>query len=43
MAEIFTKWKQGLDRTRKVAFGRLATMLGSTEITAETWDDLEAI
>ncbi len=43
MADIFSKWKQGLDRTRKAAFGRLATMLGSTEIIADTWDDLEAL
>lgn len=29
-------------RTRKVAFGRIATLLGATEITDETWDDLES-
>ncbi|TLN21328.1 signal recognition particle-docking protein FtsY, partial [bacterium] len=30
-------------RTSKVAFGRLATLFGATDISAETWDDLEAI
>ncbi|HFC09555.1 MAG TPA: signal recognition particle-docking protein FtsY [Chloroflexi bacterium] len=40
---IFAKWKQGLARTRKTAFGRIATLLGATEITEETWDELEAL
>lgn len=42
MAEIFDKWKRGLERTRKVTFGRLSTIFGATEITDETWDELEA-
>ncbi len=41
--KIFDKWKQGLARTRKTAFGRIATLLGATEITEETWDELEAL
>jgi len=40
---LFAKWKQGLARTRKTAFGRIATLLGATEITDETWDELEAL
>lgn len=40
---MFNKWIEGLNRTRKVAFGRLATLFGATEISAETWDELEAI
>ena len=43
MADIFSKWKEGLERTRKVAFGRIATLFGATEITAGTWDELESI
>lgn len=43
MADFFNKWREGLARTSKAAFGRLAGMLGATEITAETWDDLEAL
>ncbi|GAP14856.1 signal recognition particle-docking protein FtsY [Longilinea arvoryzae] len=40
---MFNKWIEGLNRTRKVAFGRLATLFGATDISAETWDELEAI
>lgn len=43
MAEIFSKWRQGLDRTRKVTFGRIASLFGATEISRETWDELEAM
>ena len=43
MADIFNKWKRGLERTRKVAFGRISTMFGATEISTETWDELEAL
>ena len=35
-------WQQALDRTRRAAFGRVATLLGSSELTAEFWDELEA-
>ncbi len=40
---IFTRWKDGLARTSKATFGRLAGLLGATEIKPETWDDLEAL
>lgn len=43
MVDFFSKWKQGLERTRKVAFGRLATFFGATDITYETWEELESI
>ena len=43
MAEFFEKWKSGLAKTSKTAFGQLATLLGATEITAETWEDLETL
>lgn len=43
MADFFSKWKEGLEKTRKVAFGRIATMFGATEISEETWDELEAV
>jgi len=43
MAEIFTKWRSGLAKTSKTAFGRLASILGATEITQDTWDDLETL
>lgn len=43
MDNLFNKWKEGLARTRKTTFGRIATYLGATDITDETWDDLEAL
>jgi len=43
MADVFAKWRSGLSKTSKTAFGRLATFLGATEITQETWDDLETL
>jgi len=43
MADLFAKWRSGLAKTSKTTFGRLATLFGATEITQETWDDLEAL
>ena len=43
MAEFFEKWKSGLAKTSKTAFGQLAQLFGATEITSETWDDLETL
>ena len=43
MTDRFGKWISGLDRTRKVAFGRISNFLGATEINADAWEDLEAM
>ncbi|MEO5886164.1 MAG: signal recognition particle-docking protein FtsY [Anaerolineales bacterium] len=43
MVNAFDKWKNGLAKTSKTAFGQLATLLGATEISRETFDDLEAL
>lgn len=43
MDNIFSKWKLGLAKTSKATFGQIATLLGATEITDDTWDDLEAL
>ena len=43
MANIFAKWKDGLAKSSKAAFGQIATILGTSEIEPETWDDLEAL
>ncbi|MBN2117073.1 MAG: signal recognition particle-docking protein FtsY [Anaerolineales bacterium] len=43
MVDILEKWRHGLAKTSKMAFGRLATFLGATEITQETWEDLETL
>lgn len=40
---IFNKWRKGLEKTRKVAFGRIANFFGTTELSEETWEELEAI
>lgn len=40
---LFIKWKEGLDRTRKSTFGRIANLVGASEIKAETWDELEEL
>lgn len=43
MNNILSKWKTGLARTSKATFGQLATLLGATEISDQTWDELEAL
>ncbi len=43
MPKWFERWRAGLARTRRVTFGRLAQMLGATDITEETWETLEAL
>ena len=43
MANLFSRWKDGLSRTSKAAFGQIASLLGASEITEETWDDLETL
>jgi len=35
-------WGQALARTRKAAFGRVATLFGATELDHAFWEDLEA-
>jgi len=43
MTNLLSRWKESLSRTSKTAFGRLASVLGASEITDDTWDDLEAL
>ena len=43
MENIFSKWRQGLEKSSKATFGRIATLFGATEIDDETWEELEAI
>ncbi|HOR18412.1 MAG TPA: signal recognition particle-docking protein FtsY [Brevefilum sp.] len=40
---LFNKWRVGLEKTRKVAFGRIANFLGTSELDDETWEDLESL
>ncbi|MBN2677659.1 MAG: signal recognition particle-docking protein FtsY [Anaerolineaceae bacterium] len=43
MPDLFSKWKKGLARTRNATFGRIASALGATELSADTWEEMEAI
>ncbi len=36
-------FRDGLKKTRQSFFGRIAQAIGSTEVTEETWDDLESL
>jgi fused signal recognition particle receptor len=41
--DLFNKWIDGLTKTRKQTFGRIATLFGAADITPETWDELESL
>ena len=43
MADLLSRWRTGLAKTSKTTFGRIAGMLGATEIDQETWEELEAL
>jgi fused signal recognition particle receptor len=43
MENNLEKWKVGLSKTRKSTFGKIATFFGGSEITPDTWDDLEEL
>lgn len=43
MADLLSRWRAGLARTSKTTFGRIAGMLGTTELDQQTWDDLDAL
>jgi fused signal recognition particle receptor len=43
VSSLLEKWKQGLAKTSKAAFGQIATLLGATEIDEAVWDELEAL
>ncbi len=42
MPDLFSKWKQGLTRTRNVTFGKIASVLGTSELNQSTWEELES-
>lgn len=43
MANIFNKWKEGLAKTSKAKFGQIAALIGASEITDDTFEELEAL
>lgn len=40
---LLSKWRKGLEKTRKVTFGRISTFFGASELNDEAWEDLEAL
>jgi fused signal recognition particle receptor len=43
MPDLFSRWKNGLSRTSRAAFGRLSSLFGATEIDDQTWEELESL
>lgn len=43
MVTLIQKWKDGLAKTSKSTFGQIASLLGATEITDDTFEELEAL
>jgi len=43
MNALFHKWKIGLAKTSKTTFGQIASILGASEISSDTFDELEAL
>jgi fused signal recognition particle receptor len=43
MSELLNKWRDSLDRTRKATFGRIVTVFGASEVSQETWEELESL
>lgn len=43
MSNLFNKWKAGLSKTSKATFGQIVTLLGASEITDDTYEELEAL
>ncbi len=43
MADMLARWRAGLSKTSKTAFGRIAGFLGATEIDEEVWEELSAL
>jgi fused signal recognition particle receptor len=38
-----SSWRQALERTRRATFGRLVTLLGASELTPESMEEMEAL
>jgi fused signal recognition particle receptor len=43
MSDRFSKWKKGLAKTSKATFGQIASLLGTSEISDGTYEELEAL
>ena len=43
MSDLLKKWRESLTKTRDVAFGKVSTFFGATQISDDSWDELEAL
>jgi len=43
MVSIFDKWKEGLAKTSKARFGQIAALIGASEISDATFEELETL
>ena len=43
MENIFKKWRDSLEKTREVTFGKIANFFGATEIDDSSFDELEEL
>jgi fused signal recognition particle receptor len=43
MSDLLNKWRESLTKTRDVAFGKVSTFFGATQISDDSWDELEAL
>ena len=43
MSNLINQWRTGLAKTSKATFGQIAALLGTSEISDETYEDLEAL
>ena len=43
MASILNKWKEGLAKTSKAKFGQIASLIGASQITNQSFEELEAL
>lgn len=43
MSNLIDRWKKGLAKTSKATFGQISSLLGASEISDETYEELEAL
>lgn len=43
MSNLINKWRSGLAKTSKATFGQIASILGTSEVTDDTYEELEAL
>jgi fused signal recognition particle receptor len=43
MSNLINRWRSGLAKTSKATFGQISALLGTSEVTDETYEELEAL